>query len=204
MQAIDAMQPHSSNWTRIAGNVDAFCYRGASPHPLAVVTAGVHGDEYEGPAAITELVAHLHPHRMAGLVVGVPVPNPFAFRAAQRVTPEDGMNLARTFRGDAAGSITQQLAAHLFKELAVDADFLIDLHSGGVEYVFHPLAGFYGAPIPENLSFRPAACMGLPVLWQLPKTVGALSHEAWKRGVTTLGAECLGAGQLSSEGVPAT
>jgi predicted deacylase len=201
MRAIEALDPRSSGWMKIANDVDAFCCRGSSVCPLAVVTAGVHGDEYEGPAAVAELAARLAPDRMAGSVIALPVANPFAFSAAQRITPEDGLNLARTFPGDPSGSITQQLAAHLFTELTAEADYLIDLHSGGVEYIFHPLAGFYGPPAADNPSFCAAVRMGLPVLWRLPETSGVLSHEAWKCGLTTVGAEYLGAGQLSAEGV---
>src|SRR5262249_47084787 len=41
---------------------------------------------------------------------------------------------------------------------------------------------------------------GLSYCWQLPPTRGVLSHECWRRGITAVGCEYLGAGQLSEPG----
>src|SRR5215472_6421326 len=157
--------------------IEAFCCRGWEDGPFALVTAGVHGDEYEGPSAVFLLAKALKPDRVRGTVVAVPVVNPAAFTSGTRLHPEDGCNLARNFPGDANGGPTQQLAAAIFNELASRADYLIDLHSGGVEYVFLPVSGFYGEPVRGNPSFRAAQVFGLPALWQLPPTHGVLSCE---------------------------
>jgi hypothetical protein len=165
----------------------------------AVIIAGIHGDEYEGPAAIAEFVASLDSARLSGSLTAVPVANPPAFAAGTRTNP-DGMNLARCFPGDSNGSPTERLAAALFSRLADGADYLIDLHSGGIEYVFLPVAGFYGEASPQNQSFYAARQFGLPALWQLPGTNGVLSWEASKRGTVAIGNEYGGAAQLSAEG----
>lgn len=203
--AIDSLAPNSSRWTSLyveAGiSIDAFLCRGASLQPLALVVAGIHGDEYEGPAAVARLAAHLRPETMRGSVIAVPVANPMAFAAARRTTPDDGLNLARTFPGNPRGSPTERLAAWLFECLVRRAGYLVDLHSGGVEYRFLPLAGFYGAPESPNPSFQAARRFGLPILWQLPETPGVLSREAWRNNIIAIGSEYLGAGQLSEEGV---
>jgi predicted deacylase len=177
-----------------------FC-RGASTRPLAVVVAGVHGDEYEGPAAVARLSACLEARAMQGSVIAIPVANPLAFAVAQQLTPDDGLNLARTFPGKPAGSPTERLAAWLFENVVRGADYLIDLHSGGVEYRFLPLAGFYGPAERSDRSYRAARHFGLPVLWQLPETPGVLSLEAWRIGIVAIGCEYLGGGQLSAQGV---
>ncbi len=78
--------------------------------------------------------------------------------------------------------------------------FVIDLHSGGVEYLFLPVAGFYGEMEGTNASFRAARSFGLPSLWQLPPTDGVMSDEASNLGKVAIGHEYLGAGQLSPEG----
>ena len=201
MRLLDSMAPGASGWTALPMNVDVFVCRGAASGPIAAILAGVHGDEYEGPSALAELAKRLRPNAMHGSVVAIPVANPMAFCTAQRTNPEDGLNLARTFPGNRQGSPTERLAATLFESAVADADFLIDLHSGGVEYNFLPLAGFYGEAGPQNPSYRAARRMGLPALWKLPETEGVLSHEAWKRGIPSVGAEYLGAGQLSRQGV---
>jgi len=201
---IDALVPGTSSWERWQATpqacIDLFCCRGNSPRPLAVITAGIHGDEYEGPTAIVELSRQLRPQAISGTVIAVPVANPTAFQAGTRTNPEDNLNLARTFPGDMDGSPTQRLSFQLFQELARHADLLIDLHSGGVEYMFTPLAGFYGDAAPGNLSFMMARQLGLTNLWVLPTTAGVLSAECWKRGIVAVGAEYLGAGQLATEG----
>jgi predicted deacylase len=182
--------------------LDVFHWMGSPTGKNAVIIAGIHGDEYEGPAAIAEFVASLDPARISGSLTAVPVANPPAFAAGTRTNP-DGMNLARCFPGDPNGSLTERLAAALFSRLAHGADYLIDLHSGGIEYVFLPVAGFYGEASPRNRSFYTARQFGLPALWQLPETNGVLSWEASKRGTVAIGNEYGGAAQLSAEGATA-
>jgi predicted deacylase len=205
MSWFDELRAGFSGWHTWQATADAqievFCCRGYSTGPLALITAGVHGDEYEGPAALLSLTGILSSDRLRGTVVVVPLVNSAAFAAGTRLHPDDGLNLARTFPGNAHGSPTEQLAAAIFEKLAVHADYLIDLHSGGVEYIFAPITGFYGTPNADNPSLRAALAFGLPRLWQLPATNGVLSYEAWKRGKVAIGAEYGGAGQLSENGV---
>jgi predicted deacylase len=182
--------------------LDVFHWQGSPTGKNALVIAGIHGDEYEGPAAVAEFVGGLDRAGLCGSVTAVPVANPPAFLAGTRTNP-DGLNLARCFPGDPNGSPTQRLAAALFSRLASGANYLIDLHSGGVEYVFLPVAGFYGEPSSQNRSFCAARQFGLPALWKLPVTDGVLSWEASKRGTWAIGNEYLGAGQLSADGVAA-
>jgi predicted deacylase len=182
--------------------VDLYVARGSRPGPVAVVTAGVHGDEYEGPVAALRLAERIRPEHLAGSLVLVPVANPMAHAAGTRVSPEDGKNLARVFPGAGDGSVTEQLAAGLFAWIR-EAQFVIDLHSGGVEYDFAPLAGFYGPAAAGQASFDAARVFGLPHLWQLPETGGVLSCEAWRRGLTVVGCEYRGMGRLALSGVEA-
>jgi N-alpha-acetyl-L-2,4-diaminobutyrate deacetylase len=204
---LDDLPSGFSGWHAWQATADArievFGCRGVSAGPLALVMAGVHGDEYEGPAAVFSLADVLSPDRLRGTVIAVPVTNPAAFAAGTRLHPEDGGNLARTFPGNPHGGPTERLAGAIFEELAGRADYLIDLHSGGVEYVFLPVTGFYGPPAGDNPSFQAARAFGLPALWKLPPTGGVLSCEAWKLGKVAIGAEYQGAGQLSPDGVSA-
>lgn len=183
--------------------VEVFACVGHRPGPSVLVTAGVHGDEYEGPLAIPQFAESLSPKDVRGTVWLVPVANPPAFAAGTRLSPMDGLNMARVFPGKEDGLPTERLAHFWFHEFARGADYLIDLHSGGVEYEFLPVAGFYGEPKPENGSFQAARRMGLPALWQLPETAGVLSREATHIGKVAVGAEYLGAGRVSEEGVQA-
>src|SRR5690348_13174300 len=87
--------------------------RGSRPGPTLVVTANVHGDEYEGVRAILETFDALDPERMNGDLLAVPVVNGPAFWSSTRTSPLDGANLARVFPGDAHGTPSQQIAWHL-------------------------------------------------------------------------------------------
>lgn len=192
----------SAGWVDLPLGVEAFVCRGTRDGPAAVVAAGIHGDEYEGPAAAARLASTVTPEAVRGSVVLIPVANPMAWQAGLRVTPEDGRNLARTFPGDPHGTLTEKLAASLFAWIS-QADYLIDLHGGGVEYRFAPLAGSYGDPVAGSPSYQAARRFGLRWLWQLPETPGVLSCALHRRGRTAIGCEYLGGGQLAPEGVEA-
>ena len=70
---------------------------------------------------------------MACNVILLPLTNPTAFYAgAKQVVPEDGINLNRAFPGNAKGSLSARLAAALENALYPVADFLADLHGGGL------------------------------------------------------------------------
>ena len=72
--------------------------RGRLPGPTLVVSANVHGDEYEGVRAIFETFNSLDPGAMSGDLLAVPVVNVPAFWAGTRTSPLDDANLARIFR----------------------------------------------------------------------------------------------------------
>lgn len=203
MRTLAAVPPAIAGWQAWTVDehqvVSVFQCRGAQPGPVAAITAGIHGDEYEGPAALFELARELSPDQLQGTLLLIPIANPSAFRNGTRTSPLDGRDLARTFPGDAAGSSTGQLAAALFDRLS-KVDYLVDLHSGGTDYTFAPVAGFYGPPAESNASFLAASWFGFETLWQLPETPGVLSYELHRRGATVCGCEFGGAAQLAGEG----
>lgn len=171
---------------------------GATPGPTAVFVAGIHGDEYEGPAALWRLADSLDPHTLAGRVLIVPVANTQAFANGTRISPVDNENLARIFPGDRNGTLSHRLADALMRKVVSQADFLVDSHSGGVRLAFVPVAGFYAAgKVDEETAARSlllAKQMGIDFLWQLPPVDGVLSYEAAKRGIAVCGAEIGGRG----------
>lgn len=172
--------------------------RGATDGPVMVLTAGIHGDEYEGPAALWRLAEAIDPALLKGTLLIVPIANAQAFAGGTRTSPVDNENLARIFPGDAQGSPSHQLAHALMTTVIERADMLIDSHSGGVRLAFVPVAGFYEAsdisPDVAARSLQLAKQMGLHYLWQLPPVKGVLSYEAARRGVAVCGAEIGGRG----------
>jgi uncharacterized protein len=169
---------------------------GRQSGPRIVITAGIHGDEYEGPRAIAELLRTLDVRELVGIVIAVPVAHPPAFAVGSRTSPIDGLNLARVFPGDPKGTTTQRIAHVLLHQVVEGADLLVDLHSGGVRYHFAQLAGFYPfLPGPGALLARRATlAMGFPYLWAIPANPGVLSYTAASRGIPSVGAEVSGMG----------
>jgi predicted deacylase len=174
---------------------------GKKDGPTAVITGGVHGDEYEGPAALFDLVKLVDPMELAGRILIVPFANLAAFGAGMRTSPIDLQNLARIFPGDSSGTLSYRLADHLFNYIIMEGGFLIDCHSGGARLAFLDVAGFYGEDqaIPlalANASLMLARQAGLSQIWKLPPRAGVLSYEAAKRGIPATGIEIGGRGGL--------
>jgi len=99
--------------------------------PTVILQGGNHGDEYEGPIVLGEIIRDLKPETVNGRLIVVPAVNLPAVEASRRVSPLDDLNFNRTFPGDPLGSITQQISHYVGSVLYPLADAFIDLHSGG-------------------------------------------------------------------------
>ncbi|HEY8745050.1 MAG TPA: succinylglutamate desuccinylase/aspartoacylase family protein [Chloroflexota bacterium] len=182
------------------------CWRGSTSRPRLIATAGVHGDEYEGPEALWRL-DRLGPRQMHGCLIALPCCNPWAANAATRATPEsiDGLNLARLFPGDVAGRPTERLADSLFRlihRLAGPDDLLVDLHAGGVALEFLPVVGYRALPgLAIQRSEAAARSFGIERLWCMAPHAGTLTDAAMHVGIACVGAEMAGTGGARSEHV---
>lgn len=173
------------------------------PGPTVLLQGGNHGDEYEGPIALGEIIRGLDPARVSGRVIIVPAINLPAVNAGQRVSPIDRLNFNRTFPGDPLGSPTLQLSSFVHDVLFPMADFFVDLHSGGSSLSIVPSAvvepaentalagrigkavGAFDAPMSVVISNRGD-----------PRTSTAAAVRA---GLVTVGTEMGGAGTVSQE-----
>ena len=177
--------------------------RGAHDGPTILLTGGVHGDEYEGPAAIHRLFNTLDLSQLRGCLIGLPIVNVAAYRARARTSPVDGVDLNRTFPGTIADqpSLSYRLAHHIFTTFIEPCDLLVDLHSGGAKLVHLPMVGWYaGDETAEQLArtFHPALHP-----WLIPDREGVLSYAARQAGKVALGAEWGGGARLDNQGVAA-
>lgn len=145
----------------------AIIIKGATAGSTLLILAGVHGDEYEGIQTAILLARQLAPADIRGTLVIVPVTNRLAYDGISRSTPQDGRNLAREFPGSPTGSITGRLASFIHEQLIRQADFLLDLHSGGTNYALPELVGYYhNDDDPLGRQSRAAAeAFGMGVLW---------------------------------------
>lgn len=110
---------------------------GVRPGPTFYLGAAIHGDEANGVAIATRVLASVNPAALSGRLICVPVQNPLAFQVDHRVpvglylkTPLDQapMDPWTTFPGDPAGTITERLSHALFS-LMQGADAAIDVHT---------------------------------------------------------------------------
>lgn len=111
--------------------------------PTVLLTGGNHGDEYEGPIALTKLIQSLDPARIQGRVIVMPFLNAPAVAAGTRVSPIDGVNMNRTFPGDPLGTVTRMVAHYVHSRLLPLADAVADIHSGGKSMFFSPFAAVH-------------------------------------------------------------
>lgn len=200
-----------TDWLTVASRTDGSVWQlpllyvtGIQPGPTLVVTAAVHGDEYEGVEGIPQVFQQVEPHALTGTLVMVPVCNMPAYETAQRSSPIDGLNLARTFPGDEHGSITQRIAYWITQRLLKHADFYIDLHSGGAMYNIPALIGYIHDEGPlGQASLAGAKAFGAPVLWghPLPMPPGRTVSAATDFGVPSLYSEASGGGYARPEDV---
>ncbi len=215
MNSLDVTQiprgEKQTGWLDVAPRPEGSLWRlpylfvaGESDGPTLVVTAGVHGDEYEGIEAIPRIHRSTQPADLSGTLVMVPVCNVPAFEAITRNSPIDGLNLARVFPGDASGSITQRIADVIATNLLPHADYYIDLHSGGMMYDIPTLAGYIHDDSEIGRRSRAGAeAFGAPVLWghPLPLAPGRTISSAAEQGVPCLYTEATGGGYAREEDV---
>jgi predicted deacylase len=107
--------------------------------PTVLLSAGNHGDEYEGQVILRRLFNETEPEMIRGRIILLPALNYPAVMADRRVSPLDGENLNRSFPGTSAGP-TGAIAGFVTQQLLPLADAAIDFHSGGRAAAFVPSA----------------------------------------------------------------
>ncbi len=127
----------------------------ASVHgPTAIIQAGIHGDEIAGVHALEELLEEGLAPKCGRLVI-IPVMNPPAYRARARLAP-GGLDLNRSFPGDAAAPEREKRLAHAFLELVIAERpaLLVTLHESWKRY--HPeIPVSFGQTIVYGVEPRP-------------------------------------------------
>jgi predicted deacylase len=168
--------------------------------PTALVTAGVHGDEYEGLLIARRLIAETPAEAVAGRLIIMPGVNWPAVEARTRTSPIDRQNMNRTFPGDALSGPTAMIADFIERELLPRADIVLDLHSGGTKSVYTPCGYVYGMGEPAFRARKLAAAhaFGAPVTAVVNATSssGSLSAACERHGVPMVAAELGGGARL--------
>lgn len=169
-----------------------------------------HGNEYEGPVVIKNLLREIHIDDVLGRIILVPVLNVAAFRAGTRdSSADDGVNLNRAFVDQAGkipslAGITHRIAAFVRDHIWPQVHLVIDLHSGGEVARFSPCSSFHPLNDPQQSRQieEAARWFGTPlVMVYQNRTPGLLPSEAERLGKITIGTELGWGAAVSAQGV---
>jgi predicted deacylase len=114
---------------------------------------------------VRQLAREIVPGELSGRLSLVPVANEPAYKLGRRVA-DDGLDLARVCPGRADGTITERIAWELSR-LIREANYYVDLHTGGTNLRIWPLAGYLLHPDSAVLAKQRlmARSFLLPVMW---------------------------------------
>ena len=171
-------------------------YVACAPRPGKTIVAigGTHGDEYEGPVGLKNLINTLDPATLvAGRLIVIPVLNVPAFKAARRESPLDGGNMNRAFPGKVDGTITSRIARFITDEVLSRADVVIDIHAAGTGMEIARCASFHEVadPAQARAMTETALLFGMPFVMVYSGGFGAglLTEQAEALGKITIGGE---------------
>jgi predicted deacylase len=120
--------PISELYTTTPVEIPITVIRGPREGPTGFVTAAVHGDEINGIEIVRRLIYDVDHARMSGALICVPVVNVLGFLSHSRYLP-DRRDLNRHFPGDPRGHTSSRIASIFFREVVLQSDFGIDLHT---------------------------------------------------------------------------
>lgn len=172
--------------------------------PVVWMQGCVHGPEHVGAVGVRNFVTELDPDDVSGTVIGIPVVNRLAFANKQRTAPIDHMDLNRNFPGSQDGSFTEQLADAVLQRAKEHADYFVDLHTGGNEFL---IPGYSIYPVTgdevESRSIDLCEAADLPYAVGLSRSDlgGAMFSEMADHGVPSTILETGGEGRLHEEHV---
>ena len=170
--------------------------------PTVLLTAGNHGDEYEGIVILQRLFRDLDPSRICGRIIIMPSLNLPAVRAYQRTSPLDGANMNRSFGVQDISGPTQEIAQFAEEQLIAQSDYAIDLHSGGKMCEFFPCGYIYAGGERKRLQNKINAAhqFGAKYTVVVEGGHGSLSAAGERAGIIMLSAE-LGGGRIRRENI---
>lgn len=178
--------------------------------PVVVVSGAVHGDEYEGPVVIAELMRQIRVEDVAGQLILLPAFNAPALRAGRRTSPIDRFNLNRVFPGEHFGAPTQQIARYVVDTIFSRADFYLDLHAGGRTLFIEPSAhvvladGMDPALARANAEMAEVFGVGITVQTSNMGDYRTSAGYTSNKGIPTLAAEMGMGGWVTGDSVRAT
>ncbi|WP_173934342.1 succinylglutamate desuccinylase/aspartoacylase family protein [Chelativorans sp. Marseille-P2723] len=173
--------------------------------PTVLFTGGLHGDEYEGPIAISRLAQELRPEQVQGRVIMMSAVNIPSILADTRLSPVDGWDINRCFPGNPKGTFSQMLAHFLDSVILPMADISIDMHTAGHSFDSALSTNMHHVADDEirRKTLAAAAAFGAPynVVFGGVDEDSTFTSCVERRGIISLGTELGGWGRVNIEGV---
>jgi len=173
--------------------------------PTVLFTGGIHGSEYEGQIAVSELARTLDPGAVQGRVILMPAVNIPAVHANTRLSPVDGRDLNRCFPGDARGNFNDMLAHFLDAVILPMVDLSVDVHSCGQAGDAAISTNMHALPDPglraRTLAAAEAFAAPFNVIFGGIDEGATFTSSVERRGIVSLGTEVSGWGRVNVEGL---
>lgn len=124
--------------TKTVIEIPVYVFRSATPGPVLLLLAGMHGDEINGIEIVRRLITRKDVRSpLCGSIIAIPVINIVSFLSGSRDLP-DGRDLNRCFPGNKSGSLGSRIAYDLMNEIISQIDFGVDFHTGGAKINNYP------------------------------------------------------------------
>ncbi len=171
--------------------------------PTFLLTAGTHGDEYDGQVALLNLAREVDPAGVQGRIIIIPSLDLPAVEVGHRLCPYDGKDLNRVFPGNRLGSFTEMLADYVTRALLPITDYNMDLHTGGTYHdtAFNTCSHFVDDPKQMKANIDLGMAWGAPyhaVLREIDHT-NSFMTTADLLGVPALSCEFGGLSRIGNE-----
>lgn len=173
--------------------------------PTILLTGGVHGDEYEGPIALSELARTLDPATVQGRVIIMPAVNVPAVHSDTRLSPVDNRDMNRCFPGNPKGTFSEMVAHYMDSVILPMVDISLDLHTAGHSGDSEPSTNMHRIADPALMAKTLAAAeaFGAPynVVFAGVDEGATFTSSVERRGIISLGTELGGWGRVKIEGL---
>ncbi len=173
--------------------------------PTVLLTGGVHGDEYEGPIAVSTLAQSLKPSDVQGRVIMMSAVNVPAVLNNTRLSPVDNRDMNRCFPGDPKGTFSEMVAHFMDSHILPMVDVSVDLHTAGHSGDSAPSTNMHHIADPALMqrTLDAAAAFGAPynVVFGGVDEGATFTSCVERRGKLSLGTELGGWGRVNVDGV---
>jgi uncharacterized protein len=155
---------------------------GGKGGPTLFVSAAIHGDEIIGVEIVRRLLARKELADLKGVLVAIPVVNPFGYNSNTRYLP-DRRDLNRCFPGSEKGSLAARIANTFIQEVVSKCDYGIDIHSGAIHRFNFPQVRLL---INDQAELNMAKAFGAPVIINSPLRSGTLRKTCQDLGIKSI------------------